>query len=102
VYDTPTDPIGGNYVQKLLIFPDKKSMDFKINSNFTPATMSVGRNTTANDEELIRENGGDILTFVKTIDKRIQFIRDNNGIFEYSTDGVTWLHADSAWFPVLS
>jgi len=42
VYDTPTDPIGGNYVQKLLIFPDKKSMDFKITANFTPANMSAG------------------------------------------------------------
>lgn len=28
VYDTPTDPIGGKYVEKLLIFPDKKSIDF--------------------------------------------------------------------------
>ena len=44
VYDTPTDPIGGQYVQKLLIFPDKKSMDFKIYSNFTPADLSVGIN----------------------------------------------------------
>lgn len=27
-YDTPTDPISGGYVKKLLIFPDKKSMFF--------------------------------------------------------------------------
>ena len=44
VYDTPTDPIGGKFVQKLLIFPDKKSMDFKISANFTPADLSVGIN----------------------------------------------------------
>ena len=30
VYDTPTDPLTGQYVKKLLIFPDKKSMFMKI------------------------------------------------------------------------
>lgn len=30
VYDTPTDPISGKFVKKLLIFPDKKSMFFNI------------------------------------------------------------------------
>ena len=30
VYDTPTDPVTGEYTKKLLIFPDKKSMDFII------------------------------------------------------------------------
>ncbi len=30
VYDNPADPVSGNYVKKLLIFPDKKSMDFEI------------------------------------------------------------------------
>lgn len=30
VYDTPTDPLTGNYIKKLLVFPDKKSMDFDI------------------------------------------------------------------------
>lgn len=33
VYDTPTDPITGSYIKKLLIFPDKKSMNFEITSN---------------------------------------------------------------------
>ncbi len=28
VYDTPTDPVAGEYVKKLLIFPDRVSMDF--------------------------------------------------------------------------
>lgn len=30
VYDAPTDVVSGSYVKKLLIFPDKKSMDFEI------------------------------------------------------------------------
>ena len=30
VYDTPTDTLTGKYVQKLLIYPDCKSMDFEI------------------------------------------------------------------------
>lgn len=42
VYDTPTDPVSGNYVKKLLIFPDKKSMDFEIyRTEFTISDMSV-------------------------------------------------------------
>ena len=30
VYDTPTDPVGGKYIKKLLIFPDKCSMFMNI------------------------------------------------------------------------
>lgn len=42
VYDTPTDPVSGKYVKKLLIFPDKKSMDFEITENdFDIKDMSV-------------------------------------------------------------
>lgn len=42
VYDTPTDPVSGSYIKKLLIFPDKKSMDFEITANgFTISNMSV-------------------------------------------------------------
>ena len=42
VYDTPTDPVSGKYVKKLLIFPDKKSMDFDITENdFDIKDMSV-------------------------------------------------------------
>lgn len=40
VYDTPTDPVEGKYVKKLLIFPDKKSIDFEISADFTPADMT--------------------------------------------------------------
>lgn len=41
VYDTPTDPVSGQYVKKLLIFPDKKSMDFEITKDFTISDMTV-------------------------------------------------------------
>lgn len=42
VYDTPTDPITGKYVKKLLIFPDKKSIDFNITGDgFTVSDMDV-------------------------------------------------------------
>ena len=42
VYDTPTDPVSGEYVKKLLIFPDKKSMDFEIaEDNFVISDMDV-------------------------------------------------------------
>lgn len=42
VYDTPTDPVTGKYIKKLLVFPDKKSMDFEITkNNFTISDMTV-------------------------------------------------------------
>lgn len=41
-YDTPTDPVSGNYIKKLLVFPDKKSFDFRISADFTPADMNTG------------------------------------------------------------
>ncbi len=42
VYDTPTNPADGQYVKKLLIFPDKKSMDFEISQdNFPVSDMTV-------------------------------------------------------------
>ena len=33
LYDTPTDPLRGEYVKKLIIFPDKKVMDFNVHGN---------------------------------------------------------------------
>ena len=42
VYDTPTDPVSGQYIKKLLIFPDKKSMDFEItDDDFEVSDMDV-------------------------------------------------------------
>ena len=52
VYDTPTDPLTGKYVKKLLIFPDGKSMDFEITEdNFEVKDMKVLVKTYTNDEE---------------------------------------------------
>lgn len=51
VYDTPTDPLEGEYINKLLIFPDKKSMDFEITDDFTISDMSVLVKTYYNDTE---------------------------------------------------
>lgn len=39
VYDMPTEPLNGGFIKKLLIFPDKMSMDFKISSDFTPDSL---------------------------------------------------------------
>ena len=51
VYDTPTDPLTGKYVKKLLIFPDKKSMDFEITeNNFEIKDMEVLVKTYTNDD----------------------------------------------------
>ncbi len=42
VYKTTTAPIDGEYIKKLLIFPDRKSMDFEITAdNFQIDSMSV-------------------------------------------------------------
>lgn len=42
VNNIPTDPISGQYTKKLLIFPDKKSMDFEIKEdNFSIDNMTV-------------------------------------------------------------
>lgn len=41
VYDTPTDPVTGQYIKKLLVFPDQASMRMKISdTDENPAEMS--------------------------------------------------------------
>lgn len=44
VYTTPNDPLGGTYDKKLLIFPDRLSMDFIVSANFTPANINTESN----------------------------------------------------------
>jgi hypothetical protein len=51
VYDTPTDPITGKYVKKLLIYPDCKSMDFDISKDFTISDMNAEIEVYTEDEE---------------------------------------------------
>ena len=42
VYDTPTDVVGGEYVKKLLIFPDKLSVDINVVRNYdTPTALTL-------------------------------------------------------------
>ncbi len=42
VYDTPTDVLSGEYVKKLLIFPDKKSVDLHVDRNYeTPTELKL-------------------------------------------------------------
>jgi len=51
----------------------------------------------------IQANENDILSFVNKLNKKIQFIHDDNdSVFEYSIDGATWQYTDSAWFPNVS
>ena len=58
VYDTPTDPVGGKFIKKLLIFPDKKSMDFIIEEDgFKVSDMSVLIREYTNEEEEEDESG---------------------------------------------
>lgn len=62
VYDTPTDPVSGNYVKKLLIFPDKKSMDFELD-----ALLGDENNDTGNDFKLY-----DMDVLVKTYENAVE------------------------------
>lgn len=41
VYNQSGDIVNGTYTKKLLIFPDKMSMDFEINADFTPNPMDA-------------------------------------------------------------
>ena len=40
VYEQSNDIVNGKYTKKLLIFPDKMTMDFEITANFTPDRMT--------------------------------------------------------------
>lgn len=48
VYSDPEDPVGGEYIKKLLIFPDKQSIDYEITADFTPASLDAGENILPN------------------------------------------------------
>ena len=52
-YEQSDDVVNGDYVKKLLIFPDKKSMNFEITDDFTPMSMDADmliKTYTTNDE----------------------------------------------------
>lgn len=48
VYSDPEDPVGGEYIKKLLIFPDKLSVDYDITADFLPASLDAGDNVLPN------------------------------------------------------
>lgn len=53
VYTTPNDPISGTFDKKLIIYPDKVSMDYSMNdgagvTTFDTASIDVGSNVTPN------------------------------------------------------
>ena len=61
VYDTPTDILGGEYVKKLLVFPDRKSMDYEITeSNFDIKDMNVYIKDYSNSTAEVDESGATI------------------------------------------
>lgn len=41
VYTTPNDPLSGTFDRKILIFPDKVSIDYDISADFTPAALDA-------------------------------------------------------------
>lgn len=41
VYTTPNDPLSGTFNRKILIFPDKVSINYDISANFTPANLDA-------------------------------------------------------------
>lgn len=41
VYTTPNDPLSGTFDRKILIFPDKVSIDYDISADFTPSVLDA-------------------------------------------------------------
>ena len=60
VYDTPTDPVTGQFVKKLLIFPDKASMPMNIEEDFKCDGMEALVKEYYNDEAEVDESGATI------------------------------------------
>ena len=62
VYDTPTDPVAGKYVKKLLIFPDKKSMYFDRDDLLSDENNKDGNDFTVyslDDDVIVKEYKND-------------------------------------------
>ena len=76
VYDTPTDPITGKYVKKLLIFPDKASMDYEITGGFELGFLdaTVKEYTPKNADDL-PGSGADINAYYRNT--------TNNNVYRY-------------------
>jgi len=92
VYDTPTDPVSGNYVRKLLIFPDKKSINFKINAHFIPENMSAGISQVPN----IKHAAVHLSRLFGVDDDRI-YASSFNDYANWSLDTIDDHNASNAW-----
>jgi hypothetical protein len=80
VYDTPTDPVTGQFVKKLLIFPDKVSMFMKIETVKSQDEIDI---PTANTDVLYCEDNG-----TKKVYLRVNVIaeKDEDGKVKYSRE----------------
>lgn len=71
VYDTPTDPISGQFVKKLLIFPDKMSMFMKI--------VEVGRYPSDWSETELNNASTDVLYYNASTDMYFTITYNKDG-----------------------
>ena len=81
VYDTPTDPLTGQFIKKLLIFPDKMSMFMKIvetDSDYNGWSDEEKQNATT-----------DVLYYNKTNDTYFTLTYDDDGSIKTSLNGGT-------------
>ncbi len=79
VYDTPTDPLTGQFIKKLLIFPDKMSMFMKIvetDSDYNGWSDEEKQNATT-----------DVLYYNKTNDTYFTLTYDDDGSIKTSLNG---------------
>lgn len=104
VYDTPTDPVSGNYVKKLLVFPDKKSMAYELEDLmsdpnneggiFTIYDMDVDSVVEYYNDEEDEENAEGTYppTNVESVDKTRYYKNTfNQDIYRWNEDEGKWL-----------
>ena len=97
VYDTPTDPITGKFVKKLLIFPDAKSMDFEITKdNFEIDNMKVDFKTYYNDKPEVDASGAIIYPPPDTASHNCYYQNTYSCLdTNYGTDVYKWCEYDT-------
>ena len=86
VYDSPTDPVDGNYIKKLLFFPDKASMFMNIvNTDENPNSWTEEEiKTTATDVMYCYDDGDDKYYYMVKVKKST----DEDGKVSYSREVV--------------
>lgn len=108
VYDTPTDPIAGQYVKKLLVFPDRKSMFFKLDDllddenndsgeDFKLYDMDVLVKDYSNKKATIDESGAKIYPPPDTASHNCYYRNTANILgTNYGTDIYAWVEYETA------